>query len=56
MIPQRQLPQADRYLLHRLHEVSTELTAAYEELNFARAQKLLVLVGHHRAVPMRNSH
>jgi isoleucyl-tRNA synthetase len=42
LVAHGELPQAERYLLHRLHTLSGELTAAYDELNFAKAQALLM--------------
>ncbi|BAY52440.1 isoleucyl-tRNA synthetase [Thermostichus vulcanus NIES-2134] len=36
MIPYAQLPALDRYMLHRLHEVFSEVTAAFDSFQFYR--------------------
>jgi isoleucyl-tRNA synthetase len=44
IVPVQELPQMERFLLHRLHTMSLEITTAYEEFNFLKAQSLLMQV------------
>jgi isoleucyl-tRNA synthetase len=41
-VPVSELPPLERFMLHRLDVMSKELTAAYDELNFAKVQTLLM--------------
>ena len=39
-----ELPSLERFVLHRLDAASEELTAAYDSLNFAKVQSVLMQV------------
>jgi isoleucyl-tRNA synthetase len=43
-VPTSELPLLERFILHRLDATSHELTAAYDELNFAKVQTVLMQV------------
>jgi isoleucyl-tRNA synthetase len=39
-----ELPPLERFILHRLDDTTEELTAAYDNLNFAKVQTVLMQV------------